>query len=292
VGKQDTGFLLGAFKGFKLFATAVILLIAATSCLSATEQPTMSPLSGNWMTGYPYPFQRLGIAVGVYGNRVYALANLEEDLQSECSGLFSLNGKLRDDGSFELSNERETGTPFISQKSEPVLIRGVLPAPGASDWNGSFKLVSSVGKNCSRSFEFKATRLPRIDGDYAGIVGKNQEAKILLHLEQGPFTDNPFGGDEDGADPNYSSVRGTVKIYGREDIPEIEYKVREYAGGTRLIGKQLFLSVRLDEGRSMSMGGFVLDAPQNAVSVFLMIHFVKAPKKPPLLLGWCRLQRQ
>jgi hypothetical protein len=166
-----------SFRGgvMKLVSLCFLPLIFCGFCAVSSAQDVSEPystLNGNWhLTGAwaEKPHQAINLTLGMDGNTIYSEAKF--DLSCISAGAPAsvgwdvfLEGQVAPDGSFILSN------PF-GRRSVPagiISIRGKIPAPGATEWSGTFNVApfpkTKTAAECRAvSGDFVAEQFPPLE---------------------------------------------------------------------------------------------------------------------------------
>jgi hypothetical protein len=186
----------------------IVLSLLCLACHGEDVPGAYKVLNGNWRltpvvddaspsASVSTEFGRMTLTLGIDGNRIYGEGTLEINCPNDRMGFDAfVDGQISPEGTFVLMNlQLGTNLPAGS-----VVIKGSLPANGATEWRGQFssQLKGRNGSCVPVMGEIVASQLPALKGIFLGTVQAQDGLKsdVTMEIAQGEFitTDVPVPG--------------------------------------------------------------------------------------------------
>jgi hypothetical protein len=209
--------------------------------------------------------------MGVNGNNVYGYGDFQEE---GCGVSFGVTGQVAADGTFVLSIPKPTGAGAEYRRFPSLTILGKVPAPGSTEWTGSFIIDFMGHAGCPNSTAaFVASQLLPLNGTYSGTIGLDvggsaivTPLNISVSMTEGIFTSR-----DEGALPvapadrmyHYLPLTGRMTITGVTWLPSRDIAIDATADhSSRMQGDTFILSFRLEDGSRMLLTGEPTDSSE------------------------------
>jgi len=253
----------------KLFLASIFVsALLVTSC-GGNSQNSYTSLEGNWhLAGGEAPSQYplLTLAIGVSGNMVYGSGDVGVNCSSGDAAIgssFTVTGQIASDGTFTLTNV-PTNSAFPLNTIQ-VVIRGKVPAKGATTWAGNFTITNAATETTCTfdvSSNFAAVLYPPVNGTYAGtLTGRGFDSGITVatSITQGAFT--PLPAPSSIPPSYYNPLSATITVTGSSC----------FTSGTTnsslssISGEHFTLIYAMDDGSTLHLSGWFSDPSELTV---------------------------
>jgi hypothetical protein len=226
---------------------------APSSSIPYTKFKSLSSaLNGNWhLMGMNAPMSRwrlpfLSLAIEVDEDKLYGRGNFIaacQDRRHLAGGTIVFTGRIASDGTFEANADR---------KQIRYSIRGTMPAPGDTSWQGSYAMKNlSAESDCilDESGVFTATRYTPFTGTYSGILTHNEDratgVAVTVQVTQGEAGEYVRQG--------YSiPLGGRITVFG---VPCFTHGTATNTRDNSIQGDHFFLTFSTEDGALLHLSG-------------------------------------